>query len=141
MKWEDVSLIVTDKELTARLTINTGTKNRIISAREGHLFFHVKTYSKFTEKQHYVFCNQFENSIIKNNTYFYYLNKMMEELNIDKTNRNLGFDDFKTMGIVLKIKNGLSLFEIAEITGDNYINLYKKFAEGDMNDMLNKTFK
>ena len=141
MKWEDVSLIVKDQELTARLTINTGTKNRIISAREGHLFFHVKTYSKFTEKQHYVFCNQFENSIIKNNTYFYYLNKMMEELNIDKTNRNLGFDDFKTMGIVLKIKNGLSLFEIAEITGDNYINLYKKFAEGDMNDMLNKTFK
>ena len=45
------------------------------------------------------------------------------------------------MGIVLKIKNGLSLFEIAEITGDNYINLYKKFAEGDLSDMLNKTFK
>ena len=65
----------------------------------------------------------------------------MEELKIDKTNRNLGFDDFKTMGIVLKIKNGLSLFEIAEITGDNYINLYKKFAEGDLSDMLNKTFK
>ena len=73
--------------------------------------------------------------------YFYYLKKLMDVLKIDKTNRNLGFDDFKTMGIVLKIKNGLSLFEIAEITGDNYINLYKKFAEGDLSDMLNKTFK
>jgi integrase len=141
MKWEDVNLIVKDQELTARLTINTGKKSRVISAREGHLFFHIKTYSKFTDKSHYIFCDQKENTIINNNTYFYYLKKLMDELKIDKTNRNLGFDDFKTMGIVLKIKNGLSLFEIAEITGDNYINLYKKFAEGDLSDMLNKTFK
>ena len=64
----------------------------------------------------------------------------MHDLKIDKKDRNIGFDDFKTMGIILKIKNGLSLFEIAEITGENYINLYKKFNNIDLKDVINKTF-
>ena len=44
------------------------------------------------------------------------------------------------MGIILKIKNGFSLFEIADITGENYINLYKKFNDVDLKDVINKTF-
>jgi hypothetical protein len=68
---------------------------------------------------------------------FYLVNPYQK---IDKTNRNIGFDDFKTMGIILKIKNGLSLFEIADITGENYINLYKKFNDFDLKDVINKSF-
>ena len=92
------------------------------------------------DKDNYVFSKFLENNIIDNNIYFYYFNKLLQDLKIDKKERNIGFDDFKTMGIILKIKNGLSLFEIAEITGENYINLYKKFNDVDLKDVINKTF-
>ena len=92
------------------------------------------------DKENYVFSKFLEDDLINNNVYFYYLNKLLEDQKIDKTNRNIGFDDFKTMGIILKIKNGLSLFEIADITGENYINLYKKFNDLDLKDVINKSF-
>jgi len=92
------------------------------------------------DKENYVFSKFLEDDLINNNVYFYYLNKLLEDQKIDKKNRNIGFDDFKTMGIILKIKNGLSLFEIADITGENYINLYKKFNDLDLKDVINKSF-
>ena len=140
IKWEDVSLVVKDQELTAKLTISNGKNKRIVSSRDGHFLFHIKTYSKMLEKDNFVFSKFLENCVIDNNIYFYYFNKLLHDLKIDKKDRNIGFDDFKTMGIILKIKNGLSLFEIAEITGDNYINLYKKFNNIDLKDVINKTF-
>ena len=140
IKWEDVSLIVKDQELTAKLTISNGKNQRIVSSRDGHFIFHIKTYSKMLEKDNFVFSKFSENDIIDNNIYFYYFNKLLHDLKIDKKDRNIGFDDFKTMGIILKIKNGLSLFEIAEITGENYINLYKKFNSVDLKEVINKTF-
>ena len=140
LKWQDVSLVVKDQELNAKLTIDNGKNKRIVSSREGHFLFHIKTYSKALEKDNYVFSKFLNSEMIDNNIYFYYFNKLLNELKIDKTNRNIGFDDFKTMGIILKIKNGLSLFEIAEITGENYINLYKKFNDIDLKDVINKTF-
>ena len=140
LKWDDVSLLVKDQELNAKLTIDNGKSKRIVSSREGHFLFHIKTYSKAIEKHNYVFSKFLKDEMIDNNTYYFYFNKIMSELKIDKTNRNIGFDDFKTMGIILKIKNGLSLFEIAEITGENYINLYKKFNDIDLKEVINKTF-
>ena len=140
LKWQDVSLIVKDQELNAKITISNGKNQRIVSSRDGHFLFHIKTYSKMLDKDNYVFSKFLENNIIDNNIYFYYFNKLLQDLKIDKKERNIGFDDFKTMGIILKIKNGLSLFEIAEITGENYINLYKKFNDVDLKDVINKTF-
>ena len=140
IKWEDVSLIVKDQELTAKITIKNGKNIRVVSSRDGHYLFHIKTYSKMLDKENYVFSKFLEDDLINNNVYFYYLNKLLEDQKIDKTNRNIGFDDFKTMGIILKIKNGLSLFEIADITGENYINLYKKFNDLDLKDVINKSF-
>ena len=140
LKWSNVSLIVKDQELNAKLTIDYDDKKRIVSSRDGHYLFHVKTYSNLVEKDNFVFSKFLKNEIIDNNIYYYYFNKLLQDLKIDKKNRNIGFDDFKTMGIILKIKNGFSLFEIAEITGDNYINLYKKFNNDDIKDVINKTF-
>lgn len=140
IKWKDVSIVVKDQELNAKITIDSIKGNRIVTSKDGHFLFHIKTYSKMLEKNNYVFSKFLEDDLIDNNTYFYYLNKLLQDLKIDKSNRNIGFDDFKTMGIILKIKNGLSLFEIADITGDNYINLYKKFNDTDLKDVINKTF-
>ena len=140
IKWNDVSLVVKDQELTAKIQIETVKGTRIVSSRDGHFLFHIKTYSKMLDKSNYVFSKFLEDDLIDNNTYFYYFNKLLQDLKIDKTNRNIGFDDFKTMGIILKIKNGFSLFEIADITGDNYLNLYKKFNDVDLKDVINKTF-
>ena len=138
--WNDVSLVVKDQELTAKIKIESVKGSRIVSSRDGHFLFHIKTYSKMLDKHNYVFSKYLENDIIDNNIYFYYFNKLLHDLNIDKSNRSIGFDDFKTMGIILKIKNGFSLFEIADITGENYINLYKKFNDVDLKDVINKTF-
>ena len=140
LKWEDVSLIVKDQELTAKITIKNGKNIRVVSSRDGHYLFHIKTYSKMLDKENYVFSKFLEDDLINNNVYFYYLNKLLEDQKIEKTNRNIGFDDFKTMGIILKIKNGFSLFEIADITGENYIDLYKKFNDLDLKDVINKSF-
>lgn len=134
LKWKDISKIrVSNNEKYAQVTVreeNTKVKDRrTIEMRRGDVFERIKTYSKFTEKDDYVFSQFNKNNVIEKTKLYKVFNKLIDIIK----SKNSDFDETKTLYclrhlyITVRIHSGESVWDIAKITGTSSTQISKHY--------------
>lgn len=124
LKWKDVKKITqSESETYAEIIIraeNTKVrKSRTFEMRRGDVFERIKTYSKFTEREDFVFSFYNKNDLLNQQLLYSYFNKLKSEVG----KKYPSFDTEKDLyclrhfWITIRILAGLNVYDIAKISG------------------------
>lgn len=134
IKWKDIKNIYSSgKETYAEIVVraeNTKVrKSRTIEMRRGDVFKRIKTYSKFTEREDYIFSQYNRNDVIDKTKLYKLFNELVKEVK----NRNIDFDDTKSLyslrhlWITMRILAGLNVYDITKISGTSLQQIQKHY--------------
>lgn len=136
LKWKDISKISPAKmngetyaEVIVRAENTKVRKARTIEMRRGDVFQRIKTYSKHTEINDYVFSRFDKNDVFDKTRLYDFYNDLMKEVVAKHEN----FDTNKTLYslrhlfITMRIMAGLNVYDIAKITGTSLTQITKHY--------------
>lgn len=135
LKWKDIKRIYhTDNNSYAEITIraeNTKTrKSRTFEMRRGDVFERIRNYSKFTEKEDFVFSDYQDNKELDKTRLYKYFNKLTD----DVKKKYPDFDDNKDLYclrhffISIRIEAGsFNVYDIAKICGTSLVQIQKHY--------------
>ena len=134
LKWKDIKKITTaDKDTFAEVVVraeNTKVrKTRTIEMRRGDVFQRIKGYSKYTEREDFVFSTYDKNEVLSKKKLYTVFNQLRE---IVKT-KHTDFDETKSLyslrhfWITIRILAGLNVYDIAKISGTSLQQIQKHY--------------
>lgn len=134
LKWKDIKKITTaDKDTFAEVVVraeNTKVrKTRTIEMRRGDVFQRIKGYSKYTEREDFVFSTYDKNEVLSKKRLYTVFNQLRESV---KT-KHKDFDETKSLyslrhfWITIRILAGLNVYDIAKISGTSLQQIQKHY--------------
>lgn len=137
-------------ELELPATICKNRKSRRILTNGGQYLDRLKTYSKWVDKDDYVFSNPNENKRLVKDTFYKYWYAIIKYTGADKLRnpkggyKHLTFYALRHLGITFRLMSGVSIYEVSVIAGTEVRHIENHYSHLDitkMKDTALKTFR
>ena len=107
-------------------------KYREFWSRGGNYLDRVKRYSRFTEKENYVFSHPKFDRPLARPTFYKYWQQLMEFSGFDTLDKKLSYYSLRHFGITARLIAGVPIYNVSEMAGTNVQFIEQHYEHLDM---------
>tara|TARA_B100001123_G_C15261381_1_gene1006715 strand:+ start:275 stop:1531 length:1257 start_codon:yes stop_codon:yes gene_type:complete len=126
-------------ELPAEICKNR--KYREFWSRGGDYLDRVKRYSRFTEKENYVFSHPKFDRPLARPTFYKYWKQLMEFSGFNELDKDLSYYSLRHFGITARLIAGVPIYNVSEMAGTNVQFIEQHYAHLDMDKLKRDALK
>jgi integrase len=150
IRWGDVSFIQNESgkihnrnlvKILVRKGIAKNRKERTVIGRGGEYIRHIKSYSKYTEKTDFVFCDNDTGSLISKKVFYAVWKQAMAASGLDHSERKLSYYSLRHFGITMRRYAGVSFEDLSLLAGTSFAFIENHYSHIDMGRLLEAATK
>jgi integrase len=154
LKWRNISIkkisdknlnLVDDKRTLVQIdleaAITKNRKSRTLLARGGSYVQRIKSYSKFTNPDDFIFVDNRTGKQLDKKVYYNCWAELMEGSGIETERRNLTYYSLRHFGITQRLIAGVPIYDVAKIAGTSVSFIENFYEHMDMSKMIESATK